>query len=178
MVLPSINLAAMGACAIICIAIPNVNDAKISFPYYPLYSVRMDSTDIARRTVYNNGNITFCLDGGAVMNTALQESYNRISEIRDLPDNWNENGASKFSNEILDTLKQIVESLKMQPEIFPTARDSIQLEYENENGDYLEFELFEGGRLKKFFCSHDDKTETKDIPIGLMNEEVDKFYAL
>ncbi len=112
------------------------------------------------------------------MNTALQTSYNRISEIRDLPDNWNENGASKFSNEILDTLKYIVESLKTQPEIFPTARDSIQLEYENENGDYLEFELFEGGRLKKFFCSHDDKTETKDIPIGLMSEEVDKFYAL
>ena len=30
-----------------------------------------------------------------------------------------------------------------QPKIFPTGRQTIQLEYEKRNGDYLEFELFE-----------------------------------
>jgi len=34
--------------------------------------------------------------------------------------------------------------------IFPTARGSIQMEYETERGDYLELELFEDGRLKAF----------------------------
>ncbi|KJE25644.1 hypothetical protein LG52_3208 [Geobacillus kaustophilus] len=37
----------------------------------------------------------------------------------------------------------MIHTVIKQPKLFPTARDSIQLEFEKENGDYLEFELFE-----------------------------------
>lgn len=109
------------------------------------------------------------------MNT-LQFNIQKISEMRNLPDNWNQNGSSRFSAKILNTSRQIIEHLNDQPRISPTARDSVQFEYENGSGDYLEFELFEDGKLKKFFYSHDGKSETKYIPIESVGKEVTKFY--
>lgn len=102
-------------------------------------------------------------------------THQQLNEIRQLRNGWNGNGASKFSEEILDTLQQILEKLAYEPSIFPTARGSIQLEFENCNADYLEFELFEGGRLKMFFCGHDGETITKDIALLSVRNYVNTF---
>lgn len=102
-------------------------------------------------------------------------THQQLNEIRQLRDGWNGNGASKFSEEILDTLQQILEKLPYEPSIFPTARGSIQLEFENSNADYLEFELFEDGKLKMFFCEHNEKTVTKDIVSSSIRNYVNTF---
>lgn len=101
--------------------------------------------------------------------------HQQLYEIRQLRDGWNGNGASKFSDEMLDTLGQILEKLAYEPSIFPTARDSIQLEFENSSADYLEFELFESGRLKMFFWGHSGETVTKDIPLSSVRNYVNTF---
>ena len=167
-------LASAIACCIV--VAPSFNYTKLEFPKQFLSNVHIVSTDNAKSEVYNSGNIKLCLDGVSAMNTDLLHSYQKIAEIGCLEENWNDNGASKFSIEILDSIRSIVKNLVRQPSIFPTARESIQLEYENDTGDYLEFELFESGRLKKFYCSHSGESTTEDIPIEMIYEVVEKFY--
>ena len=83
-----------------------------------------------------NGNKLY-MDGDTLQND-LKESYKRIDEIGKLEDNWNENGAHRFSKQIISEVKGLVKLFKIQPHIFPTACDSIQFEFENMAGDYLE----------------------------------------
>lgn len=135
------------------------------------------STDLANKSAYYNGNISFSWDGVSVMSAERTKSLLRIIEIEKLHDDWNGNGAASFSKTILATAKSIIFQLSIQPRIFPTARDSIQFEYENALGDYLEFELFENGQLKMFSYSHLGNAETTYIAIGEMNEVVNKFYG-
>lgn len=69
--------------------------------------------------------------------------HNRLKKISELENNWNNNGAKPFSKQLINTCKEIVDALPESPFIAPTAADSIQMEYEKENGDYLELNVFE-----------------------------------
>ena len=67
----------------------------------------------------------------------------RLSEIEKLPDNWNKNGADRIPEEIIKTVRKLLMTLEFQPEIFPTACDAVQLEWENKKDEYLEMEILE-----------------------------------
>ncbi len=67
----------------------------------------------------------------------------RLSEIEKLPDNWNNNGAQRIPEAVVKNVRKLLVSLEHQPEIFPTACDAIQLEWENKNEEYLEMEVLE-----------------------------------
>jgi len=123
-----------------------------------------------------NRSINIVWDGTFVMTPQIAENLCCLREIECLEDNWNGNGASAFSKNLIEKTKSLICSLTLQPMIFPTARGSIQMEYETERGDYLELELFEDGRLKAFQYHSDGKTETKDIPISSANEVILNFY--
>lgn len=71
------------------------------------------------------------------------EASAALSEIEKLKDNWNDNGASSFSPKLVEKCREIAMQLAAEPFICPTACGSIQFEYEKENGDYLEFEIYE-----------------------------------
>lgn len=124
---------------------------------------------------YYGDNIILQWCGVSAVDSKL-ESYKRLAEISALKDDWNGNGAAQFSEKIIRTMRGIVDGLKIQPSIFPTARESIQFEYENDSGDYLEFELFENGTIKTFFYSADGKTWTNDILESAVDEKVKAFY--
>ena len=74
----------------------------------------------------------------------LRENVDILSEIGQWGDNWNNYGAKKFSQELIFKCLQIINAgnLNYQPDIFPTARESIQLEYEPDSEHYLEVEVF------------------------------------
>jgi hypothetical protein len=78
-----------------------------------------------------------------VLNTEMtfMRSLKTIEQISRLKDNWNHNGAPAFSPDLIRLVRRIVALLPVQPEIFPTACNSIQLEYGNEIKEYLEFEV-------------------------------------
>lgn len=61
---------------------------------------------------------------------------------RDNKDNWNEHGAKAFNKLHIELCNTLLNMLPYQPEIFPTANGSIQLEYDGHNESYLEFEVF------------------------------------
>ena len=65
-----------------------------------------------------------------------------FDDISKLEYNWNGYEAEPFKQEFLDSCKTLIKQLIVEPKIFPTGRDSIQIEYEGKNG-YLEFEIFE-----------------------------------
>lgn len=96
--------------------------------------------------------------------------YEQIEAIKNLEDNWNDNGASKFSESLILQAKKIIDDFpnEFEIEVFPTARDSIQFEYETENV-YLEFELFEKNASVYF---------SNDIRTLLDLDNIDTVFAL
>ncbi|MCQ2504390.1 MAG: hypothetical protein MJ103_04075 [Saccharofermentans sp.] len=67
----------------------------------------------------------------------------RLSEIEKLTDNWNNNGAGKIPASIIKSVRKLLMTIEFQPEIFPTACDALQLEWDNSKGEYLEMEILE-----------------------------------
>ena len=107
-----------------------------------------------------------------------EENLQKLQEIASLKDNWNENGAKCFSKFLMEKTFMIVESLDRQPEIFPTAGDSIQLEYDGINGAYLEFQITEDKMVEVYKIDEKGKeTERKILSNSeAINQEVSEFY--
>lgn len=97
-----------------------------------------------------------------------------------LPKNWNNNGAMTPSKELVNKMKGIVSVLPIQPEVFLTARDSIQFQYEKDNGNYLEFELFENGKLEMFKTDSNNNEESKSIKVNIefILKTINEFYRI
>lgn len=72
-----------------------------------------------------------------------EHALESLNEIENLPDNWNDNGATGFSATIINKCKEYIMGLEREPFVTPTATGSIQFEYELNNGDYLEFNISE-----------------------------------
>lgn len=108
--------------------------------------------------------------------TKREENMKVIDKIALLEENWNGNGANKFSEELISNAKMLISNFSIQPDVLPTARDSIQMEYEKDSGDYIEFELFKNGQLKVFtFSNHQFNTEYIDLDSA--NEVFRSFYG-
>lgn len=101
----------------------------------------------------------------------------RLSEIEKLPDNWNNNGADKISFSIIKFVRKLLLNLENQPEIFPTACDAVQLEWEKENGEYLEMEVLED-TINVFQIASDGAETQSNIAAdaALIRETVREFY--
>lgn len=86
---------------------------------------------------------------------------NRINSFRALPENWNGNGAPVFSAGLIDIVTGTVENLSFVPEVFPTGRNSIQIEFTgNDAEDYLEFEFFPNGSITYLSIKDGEETES------------------
>lgn len=66
-----------------------------------------------------------------------------LDDILKLEYNWNDNGAQGFSIVLVEKCRRIVNQLVAEPFVCPTACGAIQFEYEKDNGEYLEFEIYE-----------------------------------
>jgi hypothetical protein len=105
----------------------------------------------------------------------------RLDQIAKLKNDWNGYGAKSFSQELIEKCKVIISSLDNQPQIFPTGRQSIQLQYELADRSYLEFEIFE----EKVSCLEVPKrrysdARTFEFPISetqRIKEIVKEFYG-
>lgn len=105
----------------------------------------------------------------------LQENLKIIDNFKNLKDNWNGYGGLKLSKSVIDNARSALYFLDRQPDVFPTGRNSIQFEYEKENGDYLEFEIFEDSIVMLQIIS-DEETE-RNIDEKEMKKMVREFYA-
>lgn len=103
-----------------------------------------------------------------------------LNEIEKLEYNWNNNGANSFSTKLIEKCRRIMIQLAAEPFICPTACGSIQFEYEKENGDYLEFEIYED-KIEVFsdtLSSGEKEFNLQGISaIDKMKQMVVDFYA-
>lgn len=91
----------------------------------------------------------------------LQDQIKDIKSFRQLKYNWNGYNAEPISDKVIDKALNLIKELKLIPEVFPTARGSIQFEW-GKGSLYLEMEIFKD-QIKIFNMA--DKN-TKEISIG------------
>lgn len=105
----------------------------------------------------------------------LRSNLQTLESISSLEENWNGYQAESIPGEIVSKVKSIIRKLEFQPKIFPTARKSIQLEYEKENEDYLEFEIYDN----KIICYKEinGREEEMDINVNDLPDIIHHFYA-
>lgn len=109
----------------------------------------------------------------------LTFNLEKLEKIANLPDGWNGNGAPAFPEELIEKVRNILNALDIQPEIFPTALSTIQLEFDNSRRDHMEIEIGLQDRAEAFFTIYDgtEKTEEIDADPASINESVRAFYG-
>lgn len=103
-----------------------------------------------------------------------------IKDISELQADWNGNGARPFSAALIEKCHEILNQLAAEPFVCPTACGAVQFEYEKENGEYLEFEIY-NDRIEAYSVS-EKGTETEKCLSGIneieqMKQMVVDFYG-
>ena len=80
------------------------------------------------------------------------ENIAKLQRISLLGDNWDGYGAEHIPEHLILSASRLLRKLYFQPEIFPTSAGSLQLEYEKDKGDYLEFQFYGNGSCEVFRC--------------------------
>lgn len=70
-----------------------------------------------------------------------QNCLNKLKTISGYEENWNGYGARPIDDDIIDDCRRIMNRVAVYPEIFATANNSIQLEYQTDKA-YVELEIF------------------------------------
>ena len=108
---------------------------------------------------------------------AAENNLRKLESIARLGKDWNGYGAAPFSQALIGKVREIVLDLHVQPELFPTAAGSIQLEYEKDSGDYLEIQVTESSVCDVFradSCGEASFTVLSDA--SEINKLVGEFY--
>ena len=73
----------------------------------------------------------------------------------------------------------IVNTLIIQPEVFPTAMGTIQLEFDNSRRDHMEIEITPGDTAEIFTVTYDGRELFDSIPADTedLNRRISSFYG-
>lgn len=107
---------------------------------YPAWNVPVS----AFKTPANVFGFVYSPSAGSVQGEAKRANLAKLDEIAALKENWNGYGAAPFSSGLLARARSLIASLPIQPEVFPTADDSIQIEFDGPERSYLEIQITEG----------------------------------
>jgi len=105
------------------------------------------------------------------------DNINKLHKYSQFGYNWNLNGAEPFSKELINIVWEKINGLEKQPNVFPAACGCIQFEYSGDNGNYLEFEIYEN-RIEMFKII--DKIEYEEtLPLSEdLNEIINEFKQI
>lgn len=138
----------------------------------PIAVVNMVDTD--QPILFQNDN---SLTISSYDNIKLFKNLSTLEKLKYLKDNWNLYGAKPLDPHVIDSCINLISTLTYQPDIFPTANLSIQLEYENKNEDYLELEFFNTDHIISFFQSNTGEERYEVYNASQIKNLVDDFYA-
>lgn len=114
---------------------------------------------------------------GKVCSRELLANLRKLDEIQRLPRNWNGNGASRIPKKLVNKAKSLVMSLETQPQVFPTANNSIQIEYDGSDGSYLEFQISKKKELEYYRVDKQGSEFSGSIPYSsYMVEKIVKEF--
>ena len=118
-------------------------------------------------------------EGNPAIVPRKDDNLEKLRVIGDLKDNWNQNGATAFSGKLITKVRNVLDKITVQPEIFPTALGTIQLEFDNSRRDHMEIEIGESGDAEVFVSMYNRKEYFETIPAtpDAVNKKVGEFYG-
>jgi hypothetical protein len=107
------------------------------------------------------------------------DNLKKIETIALLQDDWNANGAKAFTDNLITKARNLIMFLKIQPEVFPTACESLQLEYDKADGAHMEIELTESEDAEVFVVDSKGRESIINISASIeaINKVVSDFYG-
>ena len=128
---------------------------------------------------YTVGENVYSDAGNIVMDKEKMYNLKKLDQIAYLEDGWNGNTARAFEKQLISMVRRIITALDVQPELFPTACDSVQFEYEKENGAYLEIEINLEDTWEVFEVSSDgqEKYSSIEADVEAIAKVVNSFYG-
>lgn len=128
---------------------------------------------------YSNNKNTISGVDKVIVNEEKLQNIKKLETIAMLQDNWNANGAKAFSANLISKVRNIIVFLEIQPEIFPTACESLQLEYDKQDGSHMEIELTESENAEIFVVDSMGGESIRNIraSIEVINKVVNDFYG-
>lgn len=109
----------------------------------------------------------------------LLHNLERLNSFRFLRPGWNGYDADPLDDAVISRARDVLLKtwfLKHNPEIFPTARDSIQFEYRREDGGYLEVEIY-GDSFGVYLSAGGKETEKDGLSRDEITAMIRDFYA-
>lgn len=104
-----------------------------------------------------------------------QKNIDTLNKFKKLKKNWNGYGAEPIPIGLIDYTINLLSDLHYQPTIFPTGRKSIQIEYLNQNKDYLEIEI--GKDSHTYYCKKGNEISEGEIELKTIKDFINEFYS-
>ncbi|MCR5117795.1 MAG: type II toxin-antitoxin system Phd/YefM family antitoxin [Lachnospiraceae bacterium] len=107
------------------------------------------------------------------------DNFKKLDIIEKLKPGWNGNQAPAIPAKTITKVRNLINALPIQPELFPTALKSIQLEYDNSRHDHMEIEIGESNTAEIFIVTYfgDETVESVSADISSLQERVLQFYG-
>lgn len=144
--------------------------------YASFMSVPSISFDVSG---YSNNESTSSGVEKVIISEEKLDNLKKLEAIAHLEDNWNANGAKAFTDSLITKVRNLVMFLEIQPEVFPTACESLQLEYDKTDGSHLEIELNESENAEVFQVDDSGCESVISISASIeaINKVVSDFYG-
>lgn len=149
-------------------------DVKFSSNYSPVAYIDYVSIDGSKEIDYLNNSL--------FLDLLKIENLKKLDCMSAFQENWNGVGGQAFSSASIRIFRDIIENVCKQPNIAPTGRDSLLLQYELDDRSMLAFEVREN-RIEMVcvprgdYSSATSKVFTDDF-IQQINSQVARFYGL
>lgn len=159
-----------------CCPSPKTLEAGISFPFF-VYNQsetgQVEYHELGReRTDY--------MENGAYYELTKCLNLDKISKMAAFQPDWNGTGGLAFTDSAINLFRNIIEHIDKQPQIAPTGRNSLLLQYELADKSMLAFDVKENS-VDSVYVPQGDfdaaQCETyKDDFIPKIAERVERFY--
>ena len=97
-----------------------------------------------------------------------EDNIEKLYDILKLDYDWNGYGAEPIPLQVIFKVKSLIKVFNIQPEIFPTGSESIQLEWENDNY-YFEIDIYKNEEIS---CILQDKANDKILEIHEIDDGI------
>ncbi len=107
----------------------------------------------------------------------LTSNLQKLDLFANLKPGWDGHNAPSIPSEVIRKTRELIGELSQQPELFPTALKTIQLEYNNSQNDHMEIEVSDSSTAQLFIVaqSGDEAVETIPFDVHSISERISQF---
>lgn len=105
----------------------------------------------------------------------LKHNKRVLRSLANLKSNWNGYGGQPIGEDVINKTEKILSALDYQPQVFPTGRGSIQIEYYKDDDNLLEIEISCAGIFVYKVCNGEDFEGS--VKFDSLSEMITSFNA-